>query len=575
MDLRQVSPSIRAASRIVPGTTSSVAWSTLISVAIAALLAIVRADVARAQARSAEPWENVRAFLEEDIEFDQYLFPPGEFPSARWRNPERVQILIGPVPLTVEYYDSGFSRVTRAAREGRYGAVARGTTRSGVPIVRFATLYCTTAELDDYSPEVPVAIRPLPSFGISAERWTAYEQNLRRFSFGSLLTFPKHDPDAAIFLAGLAELDTAGSEVLTPRVIDRLWWTRFKRGPGTPSLTIEIRAPANTNSNAATAAVLTRDAIAPEGLDQIRQVASEWTERSAEPMVLLVMHRGSVVFHEAFGRMSDGSAMTAGTRTWMASITKLLMGVLVLQFVDRGLVDLDAPIDRYLPELNGVAPCPLTLRNLLTHTAGLSWAGEWASDWEPSMENRVAHAMPYIEPGRSFRYHRSGYALASRVLERISGETVPQLFRRLIFEPLGMSTAFSENSYGGLYATASDLGRLAQMLLDRGRFGDAEIMSRGAVAAMLPRTLALAPRERERSWGIGCVSLGGNGLSDQAFGHEAASGAVLRIDPVNNLIVVVGRNRVGTSEDEYQRFVGRLLRAVVSGLPRAPESGHD
>jgi CubicO group peptidase (beta-lactamase class C family) len=284
-----------------------------------------------------------------------------------------------------------------------------------------------------------------------------------------------------------------------------------------------------------------------------------------------VLHKGLPAFEGAFGRRVDGTPMTGDTRTWMASITKLLTGVLVMQFVDAGIVDLDAPLGEYLPELG--PRCPLTLRHLMTHTSGLSWAGEWASDWNASMENQVLQSVPFLQPGREFSYHRAGYALASKVLERLSGSTVPALFQEYLFDPLGMGSSYADNTYGGLYATAGDLSRLGEMLLERGRLGDVRFLSGEAWAAMLPRPLLFGEKQLQRSWGIGCSPQGGKGLSDSTFGHAAASGALLRIDPAHQLVVVLGRDGIGPDRRQYDRFVEDFLHAVTA--PWEGDRGHE
>jgi CubicO group peptidase (beta-lactamase class C family) len=263
--------------------------------------------------------------------------------------------------------------------------------------------------------------------------------------------------------------------------------------------------------------------------------------------------------------------MTTLRPTWMASITKCLTGVLVMQFVDRGLVDLDAPIDRYLPELSGSSPCPLTLRLLLTHTSGLSWAGEWASDWNPSMENQIAQALPLLRPGREFKYHRAGYALTAKILERISGETVPRLFERMIFSPLGMTSSFADNTYGGLYAPAIDLAKLGDMLLNRGRYGNYELLSEKAWRALLPAPLPLTAGGSEQRWGIGTSPFVRDGLSGEAFGHSAASGAIFRVDPTRELVIVVGLDQTGPDENQYRRFASRFVRTLTSALDRSAD----
>ncbi len=65
----------------------------------------------------------------------------------------------GALPLTVEFFDHTYARVTRAEHTGRYGAVVRGRTSDGFEVVRFITLYCSDAYLDDYSPDVPIMMR--------------------------------------------------------------------------------------------------------------------------------------------------------------------------------------------------------------------------------------------------------------------------------------------------------------------------------------------------------------------------------------------------------------------------------
>lgn len=520
---------------------------------------------------SARDRESLGTFLAEEVVPDRYIFPPGEFPAVRWKDPEVVRAAVGPVPLTVEFYDRSFAKVDRAARPGRYAAVVRGRTPGGFSIVRYVTLYCCDVRFDDYGPDVPLALRDLPGFGIPGGRWELYGRNLRRFSFGSLLLFPEHDPDAAVFLAGLSDFPPGPSARLTPRLVDRRWWISFKRmtdGAPHPPLDIAPRRAGRPGPTLAETPGVSPVSLAPADRRVLRGICSQWSDSSGIPMTALVARKGRVVFHEAFGRMRSGKPMTRGTSTWMASITKSFTGVLVMEFVDRGYVELDAPIDRYLPELASSSPCPLTLRLLLTHTGGLSWAGEWASDWNPSMENQVAQALPVLAPGTEFRYTRAGYALAAKVIERISGETVPHLFDRMLLAPVGMNRSTVDNSYGGLYAPALDLARFGQMLLNRGCYGTSRFLSEHAWQAMLPAPLRTADSLPGRGWGIGVAPMVRDGLSDATFGHSAASGAIFLVDPVRELVIVVGRDEIGPDEKQYRRFASRFVRALTSALDR-------
>ena len=515
--------------------------------------------------------EALRTFLGEEVVFDRYIFPPGTFPGVRWKDPEAVRKSVGSVPLTVEYYDRSFVKAERAASPGRYGAVIRGTVPGGFPLVRYVTLYCSTVRFDDYGPDVPLALQGLPEFGIPSGNWEIYRKNLRRFSFGSLLLFPEHDPDAAVFLAGLAELTPGASTRVTPRLIDRQWWITFKRlTDGVPHARVDLslRSLEHPVPVLDEKRGLSHSFLTPDDRKILLEICTAWSDSSKVPMTAVVVHKCRVVFHEAFGRMRNGKPMTRATPTWMASITKSLTGVLVMQFVDRGEVELDAPIGRYLPELG--SPCPLTLRLLLTHTSGLSWAGEWASDWNPSMENQVAQAFPVLTPGREFKYHRAGYALAAKVLERISGETLPQLFEKMLLSPLGMTRSTVDNSYGGLYAPALDLARFGQMLLGRGCYGSYQFISEQAWQAMLPKPLSTLDAPSQKAWGIGVAPFGRDGLSDATIGHSAASGAIFRVDPVRELVIVVGLDATGPDENQHRRFTSRFIRALTTALDRGP-----
>ncbi len=513
-----------------------------------------------------------KAFLNEAIEFDRYVFPPGGFPSVRWKNPSSVEREVGALPLSVEFYDRNFARVTRAQKEGRYAALVQGKTSDGFTVVRYVTLFCCRAELDDYSPNVPIAVVDLPGFSVPSSSWQSYRQNLRRFSFGSLLTFPAHDPDAAILLAGLSELDSTRGRTETPRMHDRRWWLEFKRRflnappPRVPVLhRTTTAAPVLVERQTGF-----RGGYTDANLERIRTVCSQWADSGGLPVTALVAQDGRVVFHESFGRDANGKRFRTSTPTWMASITKLLTGVLVMQFVDQGILDLDAPLDQYLPELSAY-PCRLTLRQCLTHTTGLGWTGEWASDWNPSMENQVAHSLPVIAPGTAYAYHRSGYALAAKVVERVSGRTVPDLFDTMILSPLGMDSSTVDNTYGGLYAPALDLARFGQMLLNRGAYGNIRYLSDTAFASFLPHPVRLAGTDEQKMLGIGVGFLGGFGLGAGTFGHAAASGALLRIDPEHRLVIVLGRDREGDDQGMYRRFTGRFLRAVTAPWGQADE----
>ncbi|RIK75406.1 hypothetical protein DCC62_13445, partial [candidate division KSB1 bacterium] len=198
---------------------------------------------------------------------------------------------------------------------------------------------------------------------------------------------------------------------------------------------------------------------------------------------------------------------------------------------------------------------------------GGAWHGEWGSDWNPALENFVAHGLPYFEVGKNFQYNRLGYALAGKVMERLSGRAVPYLMEECLFKPLNMQHATVDNTYGSLYATSHDLAKFAQMLLNRGSYGEYSFFSAESFDRLLPASLEAINPQIQQRWGIGAAPLGGHGLSDKAFGHEAASGAIFRMDPAQELILIVGRNHAGV---KYDHFASRFIEACTLPLRAAP-----
>ncbi len=514
--------------------------------------------------------KRLKAFLEEELLAERFVFPPGKLPDIQWKRPAMVDNELGKFQLRVNYFDKHMNRVERASEPGRYAAVVEGKTPAGFTIKRYVTLFCAPVDLDDYGEEISIRLNPLPALGLSPALWQKYEKEFRAFSFGDLIFYLHTSAEAATFLAGLSEMDSTQQSFDSPRLRDRQWWIDFKHKQERLDAQPVSFKPPHPQANHSTPELIEASngtsRYTQKDLQNIRAVCREWAREGREPFAALMAHKGRVIFHEAFGNRRDGLPMTIEARSWMASITKLLTGVLVMQFVDQGLLDLDAPLQNYLPEIKPVGNATLTLRHLLTHTHGGAWHGEWGSDWNPALENYVAQSLPYFEVGKNFQYNRLGYALAGKIMERLSGRAVPYLFEECLFKPLGMNHSTVDNTYGSLYSTCLDLARLGQMLLHRGSYGEYQFFSEENCQKMLPSSLEIINPQIQKRWGIGAAPLGGNGLSDQTFGHEAASGAIFRIDPEQDLILVVARDRAGSNYDDYAT---RFIAACTAPLRKA------
>ena len=546
----------------------------------------------------------IKAFMEEEIVFDKYIFSVGEFPSAAWKNPGLVTNLIGTADLEVVFFNGAFERVEKARKPGRYGAMISCTTSSGFLVRRFVTLYCIPSTYETWMQSL--LRHPTNPAGPAAnEPWNDFQRSeIGRFLAGKKTATLLHDPDASIFFAGLSGMkanslgpnnlgmnsigaNSLGTNSLgpnnlgmnslgdnslgndSPRIHDRQWWIDFKKkSSGSSQKVIQLR-PLVTENKVGTILKESDPSTTgyrSEDLEEIRKVCASWAEQTSEPNVTLIACNGDIIFHEAFGKNANGTPVAKTSPMWMASITKLIAGALAMQFVDQGFVDLDAPVAKYLTELPKTGSPVLTVRDLFTHTNGFGWHGEWASDWNMTLENYLAQCLPVCHVRERYQYNRMGYAVAGKILEQLSGRSVPSLYYEFLLKPLGMSHTFVDNTYGSCQSTAYDIALLGQMLLNKGIAGGVRFFSEESFERMLPQPIVGPQGPLERDWGIGTAWLGGNGLGGKTFGHEAASGALLRIDPELDMVIVSARDRTGPNYTEYELFRNRLLAAAARAI---------
>jgi CubicO group peptidase (beta-lactamase class C family) len=247
----------------------------------------------------------------------------------------------------------------------------------------------------------------------------------------------------------------------------------------------------------------------------------------------------------------------------MASLTKAFSGSVMMMLVDQGLVSLDDPVSKFFPSFrNATVPVPLTVRNLYTHTGGLD--GHWG-DRLNDLDDLLAGEYPYLKVGKELRYDEVGPALGSKIVESVTGEALPQFYRHHLFDPLGCThtTATDSGGNGNSNSAPMDMAKFGQMLLNRGSYGNKQFMRPETFAQMLPEKLTkeLGP-DTTVQWGIGLI-WGSEGLGKGTFGHGAASGALFRVDPEHDMVVVITRNAWGANLDKYQN---KFLTTLVDNL---------
>ena len=281
---------------------------------------------------------------------------------------------------------------------------------------------------------------------------------------------------------------------------------------------------------------------------QIDEVLRSAVDRGDVPgVVAIAATREGPVYQGGFGRraLPDGAAMTPDTVFWIASMTKAVTSAAAMQLVEQRRLTLDGPIAGVLPELAAPqvlegfdatgeprlrpARGPVTLRHLITHTAGFVY-DIWNADMGRYMEQRgipgiitcenAALALPLtFDPGDKWDYGIN-IDWVGKAVERVSGQKLGDYFAEHLFGPLGMKdTGFKltpdrrarltgihargedgaltpipfeipqdpefEMGGGGLYGIAADYLMFARLFLDQGRAaGGAQVLKPETVRLM-------------------------------------------------------------------------------------------
>ena len=305
------------------------------------------------------------------------------------------------------------------------------------------------------------------------------------------------------------------------------------------------------------------------------------------------------------------SFMRVDSIFWIASMSKPITATAVLMLMEEGKLSLDDPISKFIPELGGLKTPDgktqqIRLRHLLTHTSGM---GE-ATDEEAKIARTLSDLIPAFaskplafEPGSQWKYCQSGILTLGRTVEIVSGLPFEVFLQKRIFDPLGMKdTTFYLTeaqmprwvipakregeqlapaeiallyghpptwrehypaSNGGLFSTAPDYTRFAQMLLNDGvldgrRYLTAESVRMMSTVQTGDLVTGFTPGN---AWGLGVgIVRQPQGvtamLSPGTFGHGGGYGTQVWIDKKKDvvLIMMIQRSNFKNGDDTPPRL---------------------
>jgi CubicO group peptidase (beta-lactamase class C family) len=168
---------------------------------------------------------------------------------------------------------------------------------------------------------------------------------------------------------------------------------------------------------------------------------------------------GKVVLERHYGsaNLEKKQTVDANTIYHWASNTKPFTGIAIMQLRDRGLLKLDDPVTKYLPELRDVhnkfgSMDEITIRHLMTHSAGFrgsTWPWDRGQDWEPfepTEYSQLVAMFPFTEilfkPGSKFSYSNPAIIFLGRIIEKLTGDDYEVYVDKNILRPLGMYSSY-------------------------------------------------------------------------------------------------------------------------------------
>ena len=342
---------------------------------------------------------------------------------------------------------------------------------------------------------------------------------------------------------------------------------------------------------------------------------------------LAVGYCGKVSLH-AFGKQTyeaKSPNIAIDTMYDIASLTKVVVTTTLVAKLAEGdfpvRLDLDAPVERYLPEWAS-GPQPewrrrVTVRHLLTHTSGLPAFKEYwrttsaeatakrSTSKQQTLDKIFAEPLEY-QPGTKEVYSDLGIILMAEIIERLTGQTLDTLAREYIFSPLAMSDTMykppkktwsaiapteidtqyrhrliqgevhDENAaaiggvsgHAGVFSTAPDLAAFCQMLLNGGVYAHQRILRRETISEFT-EAQKLSAGTRTLGWAVPTEGgSSGHFMSPHTFGHTGFTGTSIWIDPDRQLFVVFLTNRVHPTRENQKLAKVRpaLHDAVMQSL---------
>lgn len=354
------------------------------------------------------------------------------------------------------------------------------------------------------------------------------------------------------------------------------------------------------------------------GIDAALRARIDAGDEIAGVVSVMARKDGTILSQNVLGYadIDAGGEMRADSVFWIASMTKPFTAAAVMMLVDEGKLSLDDPVTKHIPALQKLMVVesredgrlvltkpvkPVTVRHLLSHTAGFAFLSEVQGLGLDVVSMEIA-AMPSVtgplqfQPGDNFLYSNQGINIAGRIIEIVSGMSYDDFLQTRIFDPLGMTdTTFWPDgellgrvakSYrynalqkkleevpvhylnyplndritrhaepgGGLFSTAADCTKFCLMLANDGEWNGKKLLTKEAISELKKDQTG----DLKRNYGL-CFD-----RSDNHFGHGGAYGTRMAVDAKREIVAIymvqcAGSPKAGTAMADCIKAAEKML----------------
>ncbi len=503
-------------------------------------------------------------------------FLDDSFPDLIWSNPISAARVFGNSEMRVRWYGPDLRPAARPENDGQYAAVVEATTRDGYTHRQMVTFAKVPPDAIPSFPSPPtreppplqvpwtLGLNEAQRVELSRHFWLGASEALSRSRDGAV---------AALALVRLGEQ--------TPPEGEPLWLRGGFIQAAEQQLRLRLAIEGRTPKRLPPVELLPTPApelrtgseavagVRPGTMKKVRAVARDWAKDDPNPFVVLVARRGVVFLHEGFNGWGKDAAFHP------ASIGKTIAGLTFARAVDQGLLDFDQPVGSVLADWQHPRTASVTFRQCFSHVTGLADHASHGGLFNVFLDNSLlVEDAAFVKPGTRFRYNGDDMNLAGKALELVTGQSIWRLLYENMERPFDEPVSQLDLGFGEAF-TAMYLAKVGQMILQDGRYGRYRFFKPRFIESLRPRRVAdFTPEldDQKIEAGIGLFWMPDppgarerGVLGPNVIGHGASSGAIWRIDPDHDVVIVVGRSGFKDAPSN-EMWATKLVAAVAEGL---------